>query len=158
MNNGKRQWIKAGLVLMLMVLATGCSKKKEYNYDVKELAGALKSGIEFKDEMSELQDDMFEYLYEIDVAAIEEKAVYISTGATAEEIAVIKAVDGEKAEEVRKGLEQRVEDQKESFESYIPEEMVKLNDPVLETKGNYIILCISDNNARAKEIIEENGR
>ena len=31
--------------------------------------------------------------------------------------------------------------------------MDKLNDPVLVVDGNYVIMCLSNNNSKAKEII-----
>jgi hypothetical protein len=38
---------------------------------------------------------------------------------------------------------------------YQPKEMEKLKNPVLVTAGNYVILCVSDDNAKAQKIIEE---
>lgn len=32
--------------------------------------------------------------------------------------------------------------------------MAKLKDPVLEEKGKYVILCVSDDNATAKKTID----
>ena len=36
-----------------------------------------------------------------------------------------------------------------------PKEMTKLGDPLLETRGNYVILCLSDDNDAARAIIDE---
>ena len=50
-------------------------------------------------------------------------------------------------------LEPRIEAQKKAFENYQPAEMDKLNDPVLVKQGKYVFMCLSDDNAKAKEII-----
>lgn len=153
MNKVKKYVARVLMLVIALAAFTGCSKEKDVEIDIKSMAENMKNEVGFKDEMSLLEAGMFEYLYEIDESLIKDKVVYVSTGATAEEIAIFEAVDKDAAEEIKNGVSQRIEDQKESFESYIPEEMVKLNNPVLEVKGKYVILCISDNNDKAKEII-----
>uniref|UniRef100_UPI0040294495 DUF4358 domain-containing protein n=1 Tax=Ruminococcus bicirculans (ex Wegman et al. 2014) TaxID=1160721 RepID=UPI0040294495 len=72
---------------------------------------------------------------------------------TAEEIACLDAHDADRAQAIADTLTARVESQKKVFENYVPEEMTKLNDPVLVTNGNYVYLCLSNDNDKAKEII-----
>ena len=80
--------------------------------------------------------------------------VYVSSsGGTAEEIDCFEAKDADSAKAIADTLTARVESQKKVFENYVPEEMTKLNDPVLVTNGNYVYLCLSNDNDKAKEII-----
>lgn len=142
------------------ILMAGCSKTKDgmdenIVMDVATLADQLKEGITFKDDMSLLEDDIFSMVYNIDMGDIVNKKIYLSAGATAEEIAVIEGKDSESVGRIVDGLEQKIEDQKVNFESYVPEEMKKLEDPVLVKEGNYVILCISDDNEKALDIIEK---
>lgn len=142
------------------ILMAGCSKTKDGTdenivMDVATLADQLKEGITFKDDMSLLEDDIFSMVYNIDMGDIVNKKIYLSAGATAEEIAVIEGKDSESVGRIVDGLEQKIEDQKVNFESYMPEEMKKLEDPVLVKEGNYVILCISDDNEKALDIIEK---
>lgn len=142
------------------ILMAGCSKTKDGTdekivMDVATLADQLKEGITFKDDMSLLEDDIFSMVYNIDMGDIVNKKIYLSAGATAEEIAVIEGKDSESVGRIVDGLEQKIEDQKVNFESYVPEEMKKLEDPVLVKEGNYVILCISDDNEKALDIIEK---
>ena len=44
-------------------------------------------------------------------------------------------------------------ERKEVFESYLPEEVFKIDNSILETKGNYLIFCISGDSNKASEII-----
>ena len=94
-------------------------------------------------------------IYGLDNTTVVQLKVYVSTGATAEEIAVIETAGGDAVETVKAALEKRVEDQKLAFESYQPREMTKLGDPLIETRGKYVILCLSDDNEAARALIDE---
>lgn len=145
------------MILMTAGILAGCSDKKNVTMDVSEAADKLKSDISFKDSLNEADDDMFYDIYDMDSADVAKKKAYISGAATAEEIAAVEAKDEKAAQRVKEAFETRIEDQKESFKSYVPEEMPKLNDPVLVVEGKYVILCISNDNKKAKEIINGLG-
>ena len=57
------------------------------------------------------------------------------------------------AADIKAALEARIAAQKKAFENYQPKEMDKLNSPVLTVQGKYVFMCISDDNAKAEEII-----
>ena len=103
--------------------------------DVTAVADKLKDGIEFKDELAELDEAKIEKII----------------GISADSYTKAKVYDSAKA--ISDTLTARVESQKKVFENYVPEEMTKLNDPVLVTNGNYVYLCLSNDNDKAKEII-----
>lgn len=156
-------------VLMISTMAftglTGCQQQgtnssavttqKEPAEQVTAVADNLSKNIEFKDQMTEMTGENARDVYLLNENDVSEGKVYVSTGATAEEIAVWYAASPEKVEIVKKALEERVEFQRTSFEDYNAQELTKLKDPVLETKGQYVILCISDDNDKAKAIIDE---
>jgi hypothetical protein len=120
------------------------------------LAAALIDGVAFEDQMESASDDAFYALYAIDPSGggVADFALYASTGATAEEVAVIEAANAESAAAVLTSAQERLASQKVEFENYAPAEMPKLSDPVLVNSGKYIILCVSNDNATAKKIIE----
>ena len=92
--------------------------------------------------------------YGIDQKDVQQGAAYVSTGATAEEIAVFSCTDDSAAQRVESALKQRVDSQKQSYVDYVPKEMTKLNDAVLIRRGNLVALCISNDNATAKQLIQ----
>ena len=93
-------------------------------------------------------------LYGIDQKDVQQGAAYVSTGATAEEIAVFSCTDDSAAQRVESALKQRVDSQKQSYVDYVPKEMTKLNDAVLIRRGNLVALCISNDSAAAKRLIQ----
>lgn len=140
----------------VLVLFAGCSKKESAAKDisVSDLAKDLSQQITFEDKMSVIDQDAVSYIYQFEEGAVAEQAVYESTGATAEEIAVFKAASSDKTDVIKKAVDARIASQKTGFENYVPKELTKLEDPVIEVKGNYVILCVSNENDKAKEIID----
>ncbi len=126
----------------------------EETKDVVAIADRLQSEIAFVDTLNELSPEMIEKLIGVSQDKYVAGKVYIgSGGATAEEIACFEATDEAAAAEIETALEARIEAQKVAFEDYQPQEMEKLGSPVLSVQGKYVFMCISDDNAKAEEII-----
>lgn len=125
------------------------------NIDVVSVADKLKNDITYKDTLTELSSDMIAKLFGLTAGTdyITGKVYVGSGGATAEEIACFEAKDSAGAAKIKETLEKRVESQKKAFENYQPKEMDKLNSPIITVKGNYVMMCISDDNAKAQEIM-----
>ncbi len=143
------------VLIAVLLLLTGCgSKPQKLTMDVFELSDLLANNIVFTDTMSVLEEDIMVDIFGIDKELIKTQKVYVSTGATAEEIAIFQAHDNQGANEIYRVLEKRIEDQKLAFENYVPHELAKLSSAVLEQRENYVILCISDYSQNVKDIIE----
>ncbi|QAT43529.1 DUF4358 domain-containing protein [Aminipila luticellarii] len=156
------------MVLAACVLLAGCgggdvkeasgNEKVLEQADVEALGAYLVKNTEFKDYMSEVDEQIFYSLYNLNDDLVEDAVLYSSTGATAEEVAVIEAEDG-KAEDVVKACEERIQAQKEGFENYVPAELDKLSRPVLKTYGNTVILMVcNDSDAAEKLIADYDGK
>lgn len=81
--------------------------------------------------------------------------MYMGSGSTAEEVAVFTAPDEETARTTEENVQSFLDDQSDSFEKYIPEETKRISNAVLEQKGKYVVLCVSGDSDKAKEIIEK---
>lgn len=141
---------KVGLyILVALFILTACGKKNT-SIDITKLSEDLLAHVPFIDELTQVDEKTVEHLYSIDNAVSE--AVYIGSGATAEEIAIFQFASEEDADHALLSVQQRILDQKEAFESYIPMEVKRLDNAVLEKQGCYIILCVSDG-TEAEKII-----
>lgn len=140
------------LVTVLTVLGlTACGKAK--TVDVTDAASRLASEITYTDEMAEIDLDTAGMIYYLEDAQITNAKIYESSGATAEEIAVFECASSADADKVMTAMQQRVEEQKESFKDYVPEELLKLDNAVLIKNGNYVMLSVSDDAEAAQKII-----
>lgn len=151
----KKKLMKLTAILSLMVvLLTGCGGNEAKTIDTAALADDLYSGVTWKDQLGEIDLNKALTLYGISADTVVNGKVYMGTNATAEEIAVLEAASAEQVSELEAGVEARVEAQLTSFQSYNAAEVTKLENPLIQTKGNYVILCICDDKSEAEAIVE----
>lgn len=130
------------------------SDKADEDFDVKTVAADIKNEGKFKDQLAEIDPNIaINRIYQLDSAKLEAYAFYTNTGATAEEIAVIKVNDDSYLKNIENAFNKRVDDQKEACRNYLPDEMTKLDKAVIKTSGSYIIFVVSEDSEKANEII-----
>lgn len=148
----KKKLLIIGMTFMTVLCFSGCAGKKS-DVNTQELADALKTGITYSDELSPINLDTAQMIYNFGDADISEAVFYESTGATAEEIVVLKCSGESDAGKAEDALKARVEEQKESFTDYVPAELEKLNAAVICKSGNCAVLSVSDEPDKARDII-----
>lgn len=139
---------------LTIVLLTGCSGNAVKTIDTAGLADDLYAGVTWKDQLGEIDLSRALTVYGINADAVSTGKVYMGTNATAEEIAVLEAASPEQVSAIEDGVNARVEAQLASFQSYNAAEVVKLENPYIQTKGNYVILCVCDDKSEAEAIVE----
>ena len=164
-----KKWISlfAAFTLALALLA-GCSSQEEApegsqeetpsdTLDLEALAGQLQEEVTFRDSLNRLDDAlMANYYPTLDLSQVEEYVVYVSaSGAPAEEIAFFRVKDAAAASAVEEALDKRVEDQTISFEDYRPDEMVKINNFVVVSGGNYVLAAAADDYEAAETFLSQ---
>ena len=142
----------AAICSMASVLLLGCGSSSPVSVDTAALTTSLTSAISYDNELSELsEEDITNYVTVEDGV---KGVMYMSSGSTAEEVAVFTAPDEATASTMKDNVQEFLNDQKTSFEDYIPEEAQRIDDAVLVVKGNYVILCVSGDSDKAQEIID----
>lgn len=142
------------LLGMIMVVMTACGGEKEIVFGISQAASDLLASEAFTDTLTKCDNDKVVALYGVDEAVLAEYEVYIGTGATAEEIAIFRVKDNQDAAAVKSACETRIEDQKKACENYLPDEMPKLENPVVRTAGNYVVMVISGDNAKIDAVLD----
>jgi hypothetical protein len=123
--------------------------------DVAALGEKLYAGLEYRDQLEELPPEVVYTLLGIDAADVAAQKNYFSSGATAEEIIVFQAADGEAAARLQTALEARRQDQQDVYASYAPQEVAYLRQAILEASDNYVVFCVPVNPEAAAAIIKE---
>ncbi|WDV45491.1 DUF4358 domain-containing protein [Clostridiaceae bacterium M8S5] len=141
---------------MLLGILTGCfSSDRIKDFDMQGLATKLLCDIDFKDSLNKTQDHVVYNLYMLEDKDISSCVVYTSSAATVEEIAIFKASSSQSKTNIEEAIKTRIKDQKDAFSTYNPSEIKKLEDYTLVLKGDYVILCISDESNKALNIIND---
>lgn len=142
------------LLLMLMTMCAGCGNKEAKEVNITELANRLQSGIQYADELSETSTDMFWNLFSMDKNLVEEQKTFNNSGASAEIISVVRCKDKTGAQAVKEAFETFVSERSAMYKSYNPTEAAKLDKAVVViVEERYVVLCVSPDSAKAKEII-----
>ncbi|MCD8099778.1 MAG: DUF4358 domain-containing protein [Oscillospiraceae bacterium] len=139
-------------------LLTGCGSSGAATAEPPqpaELAQELLDSEGFTDILSEVSAKVAAMLYGVSSDSVAECAVYCSTGATAEEIAVFKAADAEAAEALVSGAQERIAGQALAYAEYAPAEVAKLENAEVRSSGLYVVCVISDNSAATGEILDK---
>ncbi len=93
--------------------------------------------------------------YDVDTAAVTDISVLIcGSGAYPDELAVFRFTDAEAANNGAEAVQKRLDSQTELYSDYTPDEMYKLEDAFVITKGEWVAMAVCSDNTRAKEIIE----
>ena len=106
-----------------------------------------------REALEALDADLISSLYGLE-SQPEAAAVYTSTGATAEEIAVLVFSTQEEADDARKALEARVSDQKDACEGYLPAELPKLEQAIVKESGSSVLLVVANDSQAAQAALD----
>lgn len=151
----KKMAALAAAALLSLSLMAGCSQAGgKITATTEDIAQKLQESLSFEYPLNQLPEEAANRLYKLEGDLIEEQSVYVGTGgALADEVSVWRVKDEKDAETVKEAAETRVENQKVSFKDYVPAEMPKLEKAVITVSGDTVILCVSGNPDKAKEVI-----
>ncbi len=151
-------------ICLLLVLATSvsaCSVEKDTNkeqplsLDMTALAARLQEDLNLTEELSPVEEEVFGYLYDIAPESYTEQVLLLSTGATADEICLVRAADKNSQKAMKEKMIARIDAQKESFATYLPQEAAKLENAVITEQGDYLFLVVCSQPEKADNIIKE---
>lgn len=165
------RYIKAILIFLLIICLgiffASCSNNndeveelnpEETTLDTDSVAQYLINEIEFQDEMNIIDDDMILDILDVDSEDVNDICAYESTGATAEEIIVIKSDDEKSAKNIKSALKERVQSQISGFENYDPDELDKLEKAIISQVDDLIILIVCEDDSRANDLLKEKDK
>ena len=142
------------MALVLAVLLAGCAGEQALELDSQQLAQDLMDGRVFGETLNELDAAAADLLVGTELNG-EETVAYVGTGATSEELLIVKSADEAAAETCLTTLQTHLEERKALYASYLPEESFKLENAYLAQEGQYVIFCVASDSDKAAEIIGE---
>ena len=146
------------LAAAVCLLLSACGGGGEEPFDPASAARALRDSGAFTEALEETDLDTACMLYGLDADTVTGSAVYTSLSAGAEEIAVFTLKDKDGADAALAALKTRVEDQTEALRDYQPEEVSKLDNAIVEQRGNSVLLAVAADQAAAQAAVDGLGK
>lgn len=145
------------LLLMVLLVVCGCSRDAgEKDIPLSDISAKLMSDLTWVDgPLYQINETAIANNYSFGELGLEGCEAYLAaTGATAEEIVVLKLTDKKDLSDAEAALQKRVESQKKQFENYVPAEVYKLENAVIASHGRYVALIVCDEFDKAAEVFE----
>lgn len=145
-------------VAILLVLAsvfglTACKKNEETkNLDPQAALQALLTQLDFDTELKDVGDSGAMYFPDLPEGATVK--MYAGSGYYADKVALITVAQESDVETAMNSVKTHVQQLRSQFQSYIPEEVPKIDNAVIWQQGTSIILCISPDYQKAQSVIE----
>ncbi len=153
----KLKLITSALLMTFALTACGGGSSKEVNVDVNKLAQTLSEETVTGETLTQANADMIPQIYALTADDIASAAAYTNSGSTAYDIAVVECKEADQAAEIEKQFNTYVQTRTDLFASYNQDEVKKLDDAVVKTAGKYVVLCVSDDSSKAKDVLKESG-
>ena len=146
-----------GIALPVLLL-TGCGKVEDAvpakEPAPSEITAAIMSEITIPSAVEKDKDGIGAY-FTVDTAQLEDLSVYVcGSGAFPDELTVLKMTSAEQAQAAAEAVQAHLDSQIELYRDYTPNEMYKLDEASVTVKGDYVMLFVCENDARAMEIAE----
>jgi len=145
----------AALLLFLPLLSACTSDKDKKNESVTtaEISAAIIESGEFPEMVNKTVDDLKYFYSEFDFDNVAEASFYVCpSGAYADNITVIKMKSVDDAKMAKIFFEDYIKSEIESWRNYQTKEAIKMEDSIVEQKGEYIGMFICQDSEKAKEI------
>ena len=134
---------------------SGCGQKADpTEYDLAALSSQLMESGAFSDFLSPISKEIAASFYGFEDAEVTDCSVLCSTGATTEEIGLLKCASEEAATKIFANAKARVETQRAIYESYAPLEMPKLDDAIVTQNGLYVFYIVSADYTKAQAVLD----
>ena len=141
------------LSFALILCLSACGSSGYISFD--DVYNDLTSSIDFganMSEMSEIAAENFYFIYDTEI--LEDYVIYMDeSNATPNEIALFRLAKESDRTTVETIVQNRIKDLQIGFEDYNPDEMYKLENAVVKSSGNYVMMVICKDNSKAAEII-----
>ena len=135
------------------LLLVSCGSQQTRDVDIEVLAGEIVQTVSFDDTLEEIDDSMISMMY--DISGYQDAVLYKGSGATAEEVALFRMEKSEDAKTALSEAKAHIQSQIDAYESYMPDEVSRLEDAVVRQDGVYVSVVVSADPAAAEDLLKK---
>ncbi len=156
--------MKKRLFLVLCLLLTACGPKPaepvvldlDYIADTLTASGYFPQPLEAQDpELVPGLLSLYEDRIEADPKDIAQARFTMCLGMVADQFLLLEGTDGEAADRLEKALTTYAEDQRSAYEFYAPDQAARMDDPIVERQGNYLLFAVGSDRDGLEELCEK---
>lgn len=152
--------MKICLIILLIIIIVAVIiflQKNEVNIqiNIEGLAEEIAKSSAFEDQLEKVDSEMTMQDYNFSTDEVAQLVSYQGSGASSEEIVILQVKEKSNINSVKDKINTRLAERKEAFESYLPEEVGKIDNSILRVEGNYIILCVAKEANTVNNVINE---
>ena len=141
--------------MLAWLTACGIGGQNETRVDLQQVADKLLAEVTFAEPLEKIDMDIAMKQYGVNAEMVQNGMMYTGTAAAVDEISLWQAADASGSKAILEAVNERIESQKKSYTDYRPEEVPKLEDCVVVSKGNVVILCVSEDSQTARKILND---
>ena len=147
------------LLVLLLLCACGGTEDTDSSVstDVHQLAADIVATGPFTDVHTDNTNGQALSVYGLDDSSVTDYSVYFSSMATPEEVAVFQVASPEQENAVLEACRSRQSSQVQSYESYAPDQVEKLNNAIIGSSGDLVYYIVTTNNDTVKKVLQDYG-
>lgn len=144
------------LIIVFSIFLSACTAKVDSHVKVSEVMDSIKSEVYFENAIEEdMKSIDIAERHGISVEDIEEGSVYYTKSAeNADKVILLKAKDEDSVEVIEHALNAEIIGLKNTWKKHDTESK-KVDEHILKTRGNYVILIVSDDAEQIEKIYDE---
>ena len=152
----KKEKLRAKILLVILIfllIIVFNNKTKSYkDISIKNIENNIVNCVSEKDKFVDGDNKSLKRYYGLNDKDYEEVIYHKpNSNMDVEELLIIKVKDESQIEGIEKSMNSRIENQKNSFKDYAPEQYSILNNGIVSVNGNYVFLAISKDAEKMQE-------
>ncbi len=135
--------------VFIAAVAAGCSTPRTVSHQppVSEISDKIAQAVDLS-AMKAGDSSKLQKLYGINADKLDGFALYTApSNVKADELVVLKVKDAGDVDAIKDNIAKKVDSQAASFKDYLPEQYYLIEQHVLKSSGNYVLLAISKDTA-----------
>lgn len=145
-----KKYFKIIPVIALLILLIGCGKIEEIV--ITELSEALGNSVAFSEQLTKIDTENIKRRYSLTSKDYSEITAFVGTAAVCDEYLIVKT---DAPEAMQEKLGKYIESKRKIYEKYRPDEIDKLDNAIIETYENAVVLIVTADRENALEVYKE---
>ena len=144
------KYMKIFAVLTMLFLLVSCGKKSEIIN--AELSREITDNVEFSEQLTQIDTINAQKRYMLSSKDYSEITAFVGTASVCDEFVIVKTTD---TEGITEDLRSYIDSKKESYKTYRPNEIYKLDNAIIEQYEDAVVMIITADSDDAIRVYEE---